>query len=162
MCLALLDDLGRDVVQEVCGKVEFRTVASALCGFFARRNRSGVVPPLACCLARKGNHSIDQHQHAHLNPRTHERGRKTAERLCDENHSACPDCFDDAIGIGGKAGVLVITREIDRGCFVLGLLEERHHQVPVPCDTTSSRYENESCHVHNSICQTRTNDDIIS
>src|SRR5262245_59360377 len=51
--LALLDDLGRDVMQEVCGKVEFRSVATPLCSFSACRNRSGAVPPLACRLARK-------------------------------------------------------------------------------------------------------------
>jgi hypothetical protein len=57
--LALPDDFGRDVVQEVCGKVEFRAVPTALCSPSARRNRSGVVPPLTCGLARKRNHGVD-------------------------------------------------------------------------------------------------------
>src|SRR5262245_44090082 len=50
---ALLDDLGWNVMQEVGGKIEFRTVPTALCSFSARHNRTGVVPPLACRLARK-------------------------------------------------------------------------------------------------------------
>jgi hypothetical protein len=54
-----------------------------------------------------------------------------------------PECNREA---DRKAGQLVVAWQIDRNCFVLGLFEERHHEVPVPCNTAGTRDENESCH----------------
>ncbi len=51
--LALLDDVGRDVVQEVRREVEVGAVATLVCGRDPRRDRPGVVPPLSSGLARK-------------------------------------------------------------------------------------------------------------
>jgi hypothetical protein len=55
--LALLDDVGRDVVQEVRREVEVGAVATLVCGRYPRRDRLGVVPPLSSGLAGNRNSS---------------------------------------------------------------------------------------------------------
>lgn len=44
---------------------------------------------------------------------THERGREPAERLGNEYDLATPDRLEDAIGLDGQPGVLVVARQVD-------------------------------------------------
>ena len=60
--LALLDDLGRNVVQEVRGEVEVRAIAATLCSLCSRSYRSGVAPPFPSRLAGNRNHGVDEYQ----------------------------------------------------------------------------------------------------
>jgi hypothetical protein len=146
MPFALLNDLGRHVVQEVRGEVELRAVAAALCSFCPRCRRPGVVPPLSSRLAGNRDHGVDEHQHAYANPRTHQRRGETAERLRDENHVSSPDRFNDAIGVGREARLFVVPGQVDRDRVMTRLFEERYDTVPVPRNTTSTRHENEGRH----------------
>jgi hypothetical protein len=147
--LALLDDLGWNVMHEVGGEINIGAVPAAVRSRSPRRDRSRVVPPLSRRLARDRDHRIDQHQHAHCNLLTYQRGGETAERLRDKDHAARPNRLDDAIGVNRKAGLLVITREIDCDRYVLGFFKELHDTVPIPCNTTRTRNEYESCHAYN-------------
>ena len=90
--------------------------------------------------------AIDENQHAYANAFAHQRCRETAERLRDKDCMARPDGFDGAIGVGREPGLRVIAGQVDRDRFVIGRLEERHDTMPVPCDSASTRYENEGRH----------------
>jgi hypothetical protein len=139
VCLALLDDVGRNVVEKVGGEVEIRAVAPALRSRCPRLRRSRVVPPLPNRLVWNRNHGVDEHKHSYANPRAHERRGETAKRLCDKDHVTWPDRFDDAIGVGRKPSLLVIAGQIDGNHVMLGLFKERHDTVPVPCNTACTR-----------------------
>lgn len=71
---------------------------------------------------------------------------KPTERLRDEDDVARPDPLEDVVGIGREAGVLVVTRQIDRNRLVLRVFEKAHDAMPVPSDTAGARYENEGGH----------------
>ena len=60
---------------------------------------------------------------------------------------ARPDGFDGAISVGRETGLRVLAGQVDRDRFVLGLLEERHDAMPVPCNSSRTRNENEAGHV---------------
>src|SRR5918999_5039790 len=143
---SFLDDLGRNVVQEVCADVELRAVTAALRRRFPICDRSRVVPPLTRRLAGNGNHGVDEHQHFYGHTVAHHRGRKRTEGLGDENNSAVPDRLNDSIGVCLKAGVLVVAGQVDRSRLVSGLFEERHHAMPVARNPTGTGHENERSH----------------
>jgi hypothetical protein len=59
---------------------------------------------------------------------------------------ARPDRLEDAVGICREAGVLVVTRQVDRNRLVLRFFEKGHDAMPVPSDTAGARDENEGGH----------------
>jgi hypothetical protein len=130
--LALLDDLGRDVVEEVRGEVEVSAVATPVCGRYPRCDRFGVVPPLSNRLAGNRNHRVDEHQHAHANLRAHQRRREATERLYDEDDLTRPDRLEDAISVGRETGSVVVAVQVDRDRHVPRFFEEGHDPMPVP------------------------------
>src|SRR5262249_31917158 len=72
MRLALLNNLGRNVMQEVRGEIKMGAVAAAVRSRCSRLDCPRIVPPLACRLAGNRDHRIDQHQHAHSNLLTYQ------------------------------------------------------------------------------------------
>src|SRR4029453_17814794 len=145
-CFPLLADLGRNVVQEVGGHVEGRAVPAALRGRGPSGRRSRVLPPLSGRLAGDRNHGVDEHQHAHANPRADQGCCETGERLHDEDHVARSDGIDDTVGIRREAGVFVVTRQIAPARVVRGLFEERRDAMPVPRHAASTGNKNKCSH----------------
>jgi hypothetical protein len=92
-------------VQEVRRGVEVSAVAIPVCRRHPRCDRFGVVPPLSSRLAGNRDHRVDEHEHAHANPRTHQRRGKSAERLRDEDHLASLDHFEDAVGVSRETSL---------------------------------------------------------
>src|SRR5262245_65125886 len=60
--LALCDDFGRKVVQEVRGRVEVRRVPAPASGGGPGGGRSRISPPVSGALSRHGNHGVDEDQ----------------------------------------------------------------------------------------------------
>ena len=55
-----------------------------------------------------------------------------------------PDRFDRAIGICQEPSLRIIAGQVDRDRLVPSLLKERHDAMPVPCNSASTRNENEA------------------
>jgi hypothetical protein len=133
-------------VEEVGSQIEVGAVATPLRGLDPGFDRSSGSPPLSSGLAGSRNHPIDKNQHAHANPRTHERGRKTSERLGNEHRVARTDCFDDSIGVYRETGLFVVAGQVNCNRFVPRLFKESHETMPVPRNATGTGNENESDH----------------
>jgi hypothetical protein len=144
--LALLDDLGWKVVQEVRGEIKARAVTAALSRGDPRVLPSGVRPPLPRRLARQGDHAVDEDQHPYPRLRADERRSEAAERLRDEDRLARPDRLEHALGVDRQSGLRVVAGQVDGDRLVLRLLEQRHDTMPVPRNTTSAGNESEGRH----------------
>jgi hypothetical protein len=66
---------------------------------------------------------------------------------------ARPDRLEDAVGIGREAGVLVVTRQVDRNRLVLRFFEKTHDTMPVPRDAAGARNKNEGGHPRLGTCE---------
>ena len=107
--------------------IRYYRVPAALRGRRPSGRRSRVLPPLSGRLAGDRNHGVDEHQHAHANPRADQGCCETGERLHNEDHVARSDGIDDTVGIRREAGVFVVTRQIDR---------DREYQATPPAPGT--------------------------
>ena len=109
MRFALLDDIGRNVVEEIGGEIEVDTVPAAVSCLRPCSCSPGVFPPFTGRLARSRDHRVDENQHAHGNALANQRGGETAKRLCNEDRMAGADRLYGEIGISGEAGIPVVA-----------------------------------------------------
>jgi hypothetical protein len=145
--LTLLDDFARHIMKEVRSEIEGLAVPALARSLNPCGDRSGILPPFPCGLARNGNHCIDQDENGDVGPGAHQGRGEAPERLRREYDTpTSADRFEDAVRIGGESRLLVVSGEINGEGIVPRAFQERHDPMPVPCDATGARNENERLH----------------
>ena len=106
MCVALLNDVRRNIVEEIRGATEVNTVPAAVSCPRPCSCSPGVFPHSPGVSPGAG---IIEDQHAHGYALANQGGGEPTERPLNEKHMPGADGFDGEVGVSGEAGVPVVA-----------------------------------------------------